>query len=161
MRWRQIQGAHFDASITDLNLEPQYDWDLELPDPVHHQSLTFAHGTTWAGAYGVISESLLRPQAAKSDCYPSFGAFGRGSIEAYTEHTSSKALESVARKSKGQTVVLLCSAIAFHVQVIEGGIDKVQSAVRRDHAAKSASDGSLCVRSEAATIRGVAFLWPK
>ncbi|CAE7431203.1 METTL21B, partial [Symbiodinium necroappetens] len=113
MRWRQIQGAHFDASILDLNLELQYDWDLELPDPVHHQSLTFAHGTTWAGAYGVISESLLRPQAAKSDCYPSFGAFGRGSIEAYTEHTSAKALESAARKSKGQTVVLLCSAVGL------------------------------------------------
>ena len=164
MRWRQIEGSHFGGAILDLNLDPpdiDYRESLHLPDEVH--ALMLAHGTSWSAAYNIIREGTLRPQASKADEYPSFGAFRRGTAEAYSDHTSAKAVESVARKSKAthSGVVVLLSARAHAVQVLEGGLGRVQAPVRRDYAAKSASDQSICVRSEIACVKAICFLWPR
>ena len=58
-------------------------------------------------------------------------------------------------------IVLLVSARTHSVQVLEGGLGRVHAACRRDWASRSASDNSLCIRSEGAAIRGLAFLWPR
>ena len=64
-------------------------------------------------------------------------------------------------KATGSGIVLLVSARAHSVQVLEGGLGRVHAACRRDWASRSASDNSLCIRSEGATIRALAFLWPR
>ena len=67
-------------------------------------------------------------------------------------------------KANHSGIVILISGKAHAVQSLEsleGGIDRLQSAVRRDFAGRSASDGSLCLRSEVAVIRGICFLWPR
>ena len=125
--------------------------------------MTAAHGTTWNACYGILSEGLIRirSQAAKSDSYPPFSFFCKGTTEAFTQFTADKALDAVARKAKAQSLALLVEAKVFSCHSLEGGIAKLQAAVRRDYAAKSASDGSVCVRSEFGRIRGVAFYWPR
>ena len=58
-----------------------------------------------------------------------------------------KALDGYARKSNAQNLAIL---------------DRQSSSCdRREFAARSASDKSLCIRSEAANIRGIAFVWPR
>ena len=163
LKWRQIEGSHYSASVLDLDIQPDVPWLKELrgPDPAHDQTVTAAHGATWNACYGILSEGLIRPQAAKSDSYPPFGFFCKGTTEAFTQFTADKALDAVARKAKAQSLALLVEAKVFSCHSLEGGIAKLQAAVRRDYASKSASDRSVCIRSEFGRIRGVAFYWPR
>ena len=160
LKWTQHTASHFAASILELSLTPtiQDPSAVQVPDPVHSHYITAARGTNWASAFSILRESMIRPQAAKGGDYPSFGFFARGSIESYNNHTAIKALEGCARKSKatGSGIVLLVSARAHSVQVLEGGLGRVHAACRRDWASRSASDNSLCIRSEGATIRALA-----
>ena len=95
-------------------------------------------------AYGIFENSLIRPQAQKNGASPPYGFFAMGSVEPYTVH---KALDGYARKSNTQNLAIL---------------DRQSSSCdRREFAARSASDKSLCIRSEAAHIRGIAFVWPR
>ena len=61
LKWRQIQGSHYSASVLDLDIQPDVPWLKELrgPDPVHDQTVTAAHGTTWNACYGILSEGLV------------------------------------------------------------------------------------------------------
>ena len=159
-KWTQHTASHFAASILELSLTPtiQDPSAVQVPDPVHSHYITAARGTNWASAFSILRESMIRPQAAKGGDYPPFGFFARGSIESYNNHTAIKALEGCARKSKatGSGIVLLVSARAHSVQVLEGGLGRVHAACRRDWASRSASDNSLCICSEGATIRALA-----
>ncbi|CAE7549575.1 unnamed protein product [Symbiodinium sp. CCMP2592] len=165
LKWAQHSGSHFSASILELELNPDIaaPEQLQIPDPVHSQSLTAAHGTKWSSAHGILSQKIIRPQAAQTDQYPPYGFFARGSCEQYSSHTAMKALEGVARKAKasGSGIAILVSARAHAVQLLEGGVGKLHAACRRDWAARSSSDQSLCIRSEGATIKAVAFMWPR
>ncbi|CAE7407332.1 unnamed protein product [Symbiodinium sp. CCMP2592] len=165
LKWAQHSGSHFSASILELELKPDIaaPEQLQIPDPVHSQSLTAAHGTKWSSAHGILSQKIIRPQAAQTDQYPPYGFFARGSCEQYSSHTAMKALEGVARKAKasGSGIAILVSARAHAVQLLEGGVGKLHAACRRDWAARSSSDQSLCIRSEGATIKAVAFMWPR
>ena len=163
LKWRQVEGAHYAGSVLELHLEPEIPFkdDLHMPDGIHCQQITMAHGTSWQAAHGILSEGLLRPQASRAASYPAYGAFGKGTCEPFGEATANKAIEAVARKAHAQSIIILVAGKAHAVQPLEGGIDRLQSAVRRDFAARSASDGSMCLRSEVAVIRGICFLWPR
>ncbi|CAE7255146.1 unnamed protein product [Symbiodinium sp. CCMP2592] len=125
LKWAQHSGSHFSASILELELKPDIaaPEQLQIPDPVHSQSLTAAHGTKWSSAHGILSQKIIRPQAAQTDQYPPYGFFARGSCEQYSSHTAMKALEGVARKAKasGSGIAILVSARAHAVQLLEGG----------------------------------------
>ena len=60
LKWRQIEGSHYSASVLDLDIQPDVPWLKELrgTDPVHDQTVTAAHGTTWNACYGILLSSL-------------------------------------------------------------------------------------------------------
>ena len=49
LKWRQVEGAFYSASILELDLHPAPDHLKELvpADDVHDHHVTIAHGTGW------------------------------------------------------------------------------------------------------------------
>ena len=77
---------------------------------------------------------------SKDGWNPPFGFFAKGSAEQFSQSTAAKALDGCARKSKAQNLAILVYAGAKSAQTLEGGIDRLDAAARREYAARSASD---------------------
>ena len=164
--WHMVSGGHACAAVLELNSIPRYynvlddvyQEHLKLPDETHDAHVTSAHGTGYAAALNICVEGFIRPQASKEDTYCPYGFFSKGSVECYSKDTMLKAVTACSRKQKAAYMSVITEALVLSAAQIEGGISNVQAATRRMGAAKS-TDGSLCVRSEFAEIKGVAFYW--
>ena len=164
--WHIVTGGHACAAILELNAIPRYynelpdDYqaNLKLPDDTHDARVTSAHGTGYAAALNICREGYIRPQASKEDMYAPYGFFSKGSVEHCCKEVMFKAVTSCSRKQKAAHMSIITEALVFSAPAIEGGISNVQAHTRRMGAARS-TDGSMCVRSAFAQIRGVAFYW--
>ena len=125
-----------------------------------HYHYCWAHGTTRAGAAGILKDRLLRPNSWSSGSdFPSFGFFGYGAQGHLSEHNANELLRKLYRIGKGQQAAVILgeySGNVAHARTDAGGVSEIQrlcrhhGAVRGDywafHAAHSTIKRIIVVR---------------
>ena len=104
---------------------------------VAHYHYCWAHGTTRAGAAGILKDRLLQPNSwsSRSD-FPSFGFFGYGAQGHLNEYNANELLRKLYRIGKGQQAAVIlgeCSGNVAHARTDAGGVSEIQRLCRQRH----------------------------
>ncbi|CAJ1428853.1 unnamed protein product, partial [Effrenium voratum] len=104
---------------------------------VAHYHYCWAHGTTRAGAAGILKDRLLRPNSWSSGS--SFGFFGYGAQGHLNEYNANELLRKLYRIGKGQQAAVILgeySGNVAHARTDAGGVSEIQRLCRHHGAVR-------------------------
>ncbi|CAJ1341436.1 unnamed protein product, partial [Effrenium voratum] len=118
---------------------------------VAHYHYCWAHGTTRAGAAGILKDRLLRPNSCSSGSdFPSYGAQGH-----LNEDNANELLRKLYRIGKGQQAAVILgeySGNVAHARTDAGGVSEIQRLCRHHGAVRG---GYWAFHAAHSTIRQI------